>query len=100
VSMRALMRWIFIFSAVCVALFTLGYGLMWALGLFSGLGVHGTIAAVLGVFLTTAIGMALMALIFYSNRSGFDASVHHLADKSHSSAETEPRQAQEPKERH
>ena len=53
----------------------LGYGVLWALGVFSNLGFHGTIAAVLGVLLASLIGIGLMGLLFYSDQSGYDASV-------------------------
>lgn len=48
--------------------------LTWALFGFRSLGldVPGTIALFLGVGLTISVAVALMALIFYSNRSGRD----------------------------
>ena len=55
---------------------------MWGLGVFSNLGLHGTIAAVLATFVTTVIGVALMALTFYSNRSGHDSTVYRLDEDS------------------
>jgi len=69
------------FSLVCVNLFILACGVMWNLGVFSGLGLNATVGAVFGTFLATAIGEALMALTSYSNRSGHDASVQYAEDE-------------------
>jgi hypothetical protein len=74
-----------IFSSVCVGLFILACGVMWSLGVFSGLGLSAILGAVFGTFLATAIGTALMALTSYSNRSGYDSSVHHAEAKQTSS---------------
>ena len=75
------MRWVMNFSLVCVGLFILACGVMWGLGVFSGLGTKAVFAALFGTFLATAIGTALMALTSYSNRSGYDASMNHVEDK-------------------
>ena len=40
------------------------------------IGLHGTIALVLGVLLTMAIAMGLMGLMFLSSRSGRDEGAH------------------------
>ncbi len=47
---------------------------VWALTGFGGLGLDATatVGAVLGILLTIALAVALMTLIFYSNRSGTD----------------------------
>ncbi len=66
---------------VSALLFVGAYGLLWSLGLFQDLGLHGTIAAVLGVLLTTVVGTALMALMFHSNRSGHDRDVYEQTDQ-------------------
>ena len=39
---------------------------------------HGWIALGLGIGLTLLVGMGLMALVFYSNRSGHDERAHGL----------------------
>ena len=75
------MRWVMNFSLVCVGLFILACGVMWSLGVFSGLGLNATVGAVFGTFLATAMGTALMALTSYSNRSGHDASVQYAEDE-------------------
>ena len=75
------MRWVMNFSLVCVGLFILACGVMWSLGVFSGLDLNATVGAVFGTFLATAMGTALMALTSYSNRSGHDASVQYAEDE-------------------
>lgn len=40
-----------------------------------GLSVNGAIALTLGIVLTVGLGVGLMALVFYSNRSGRDETV-------------------------
>jgi len=37
---------------------------------------HGNIAMTFGIFFSLAIGIGLMALIFYSSRAGYDARPH------------------------
>ncbi len=34
--------------------------------------IHGIIALILGVVISLGLGMGLMALVFYSNRKGYD----------------------------
>lgn len=60
-----------------MVLFAIGYAVMWYVGIFSDLGLHGTIAAVLGTALTTAVGIGLMALIFHSSRTHHDNDAWH-----------------------
>jgi hypothetical protein len=38
----------------------------------SGIGLNGWIALVLGIVVTMALGVGLMALVFISNRRGYD----------------------------
>lgn len=68
-------------AAGSLVLFALAYTLFWYLGLFSGLGFHGTIAAVLGMLLTTLVGTGLMALLFHSSRTRHDQQVHDSAKR-------------------
>ena len=68
------MRWIIWFILIClgvVVLFLLG---AWGLGWLDALGNNPNIAiaAGLGILISSALGAGLMALIFYSNRSGAD----------------------------
>jgi hypothetical protein len=59
-----------------VALFIIAYVLLWYAGLFDNLGFHGTVAAVLGVLLTSGVAVGLMTAMFHSNRSHHDEDVH------------------------
>ena len=68
------MKWIIGFILIClgvVVLFLLG---AWGLGWLDALGNNPNIAiaAGLGILISSALGAGLMALIFYSNRSGAD----------------------------
>lgn len=67
---------------ISTVLLTLGYVAMWYAGIFDGLGFHGTIAAVLGVILTTIVGVGLMALLFHSARTRHDQHAHKVWAKS------------------
>jgi hypothetical protein len=63
------------FSLAClgfIALILLVVLFMGGFELLSGVGVHGWIAFTLGVVVTSALGVVLMALVFHSNRSGQD----------------------------
>jgi hypothetical protein len=53
-------------GAVAVALYT------WDQLAGVTMSIHGIIALVLGVVISLALGMGLMALVFYSNRKGYD----------------------------
>jgi hypothetical protein len=82
------MRWLGIFFAANVALCAVLFGILWfTTDLFiSGdgtMGIHGWIAMGLGVFFTSALGIGLMSLVFYSNRSKADehANSAHPGDK-------------------
>lgn len=63
---------------VVVILFAfLGFSIWFAVDIWYATGeveisTHGKIAMVLGVVLTFALGAGLMALVFWSNRKGFD----------------------------
>ena len=46
-----------------------------------GLHLHMLIATALGVGLTVLLGIALMTLLFLSDRHGHDAAAHHFPDK-------------------
>lgn len=71
-------------AAATLSVFAAAYLLLWYLGLFSGLGFHGTIAAVLGVLLATIVGTGLMALLFHSNRTRHDQQVHDAMKRTRS----------------
>jgi len=66
------MKWVLTYSLACSG--AIGAVLAWALGGIDteGVSTHGIIAIVLGTMFTVLVGVGLMALIFYSNRSGQD----------------------------
>jgi hypothetical protein len=65
-------RWAIGFVAGCSVLVGAALLILWAASGFSDLGVsgHGLVALILGIVFTTALAIALMALTFYSGRSG------------------------------
>jgi hypothetical protein len=65
-------------AMLSAGLFALAYGVFWYIGLFDDLGFHGTVAAVLGVLLTSALAVVLMTVMFHSNRSRRVEEVHNL----------------------
>jgi hypothetical protein len=71
------MRRILGFAAGCVGFIVVVMFIVWAMGAFEdiNLGTQGWIAFTLGVVLTCALGIGLMALVFYSDRSGQDERV-------------------------
>ncbi len=62
------MRWVTRFAAACFAAIIVVLGLFWLFGGFDSLGLDtsGIIALSLGILFTTALGVGLMAAIFYS----------------------------------
>jgi hypothetical protein len=63
------------FSLFClgfIALILLTVLLMGGFEFMGNVGVHGWIAFTLGVVITSALGVGLMALVFHSDRSGQD----------------------------
>jgi hypothetical protein len=70
------MRQIVGFSAACLGFIASVLFIVWAMGAFEGgnLSVHGWIALALGTVLTSVLAVVLMALVFYSDRSGRDES--------------------------
>jgi hypothetical protein len=69
---------IFGISALVVVLFALlGASLWWAIGLWTSLehtdmpvGIY--VAMAFGILFSLLVGVGLMALVFYSNRAGYD----------------------------
>ena len=68
------------FSAACLGFVGLVLLVVWTVGGFEDvhLSPAGWIAYGLGVVLTSALGVGLMALVFYSDRSGRDESAGEL----------------------
>ena len=76
------MRWLGYFIAFNLTLIAFTLLVLWgATDLFtdSGMSIHGWIAMFLGISLTSALGVGLMALVFPSNRGPRDEDVHHAA---------------------
>jgi hypothetical protein len=53
----------------------------WLFGGFSGLGEGGTVALILGITVSVALGVGLMAAIFYSSRGQDDAVYNASRDR-------------------
>jgi hypothetical protein len=68
------MKWIFTYSAACLAAIAAVLAVGWAANDFTtaGLTTHGIVAILLGVTFTVLLAVGLMALVFYSSRSGQD----------------------------
>jgi hypothetical protein len=75
------MRWLAYFVVLTVALFTIVLLLLWVTGSFEGadLSASGWVALFLGITLTSALGIALMGLVFYSDRQDVDDRAYHAA---------------------
>ncbi|MEI9988093.1 MAG: hypothetical protein WDN69_36310 [Aliidongia sp.] len=67
------------FGAASVGGIVVALCIVWAFNGFHGLGLDtaGTVALILGVTLTSALGVVLMGLIFYSDRSSADEAAYH-----------------------
>lgn len=80
------MRWLIYFMAFNLGLMAFVLLVLWATtDLFGGTGagamsVHGWIAMFLGIALTSALGVGLMSLVFYSSRGRHDERVHNRLD--------------------
>jgi len=70
-------RWLMTFLLACVLAIAFVLAALWAFNGFHGLGIGlwGTVALVCGVVFTSALGVALMALVFASDRSDQDREV-------------------------
>ncbi|HTZ80935.1 MAG TPA: hypothetical protein VMC10_23695 [Stellaceae bacterium] len=75
-------RWFLLFVAMALGLIAVVYFALWAFNGFHGLGLdlNATIALTLGTIGTAVLGVVLMALIFYSDRSGRDQDVHDIGE--------------------
>jgi hypothetical protein len=76
------MRWLAYFAILSLALFATVLLVLWATGSFEGAGLSasGWAALFLGITLTSALGIALMALVFYSDRQGADDRAYQAGD--------------------
>ncbi|MBX6369380.1 MAG: hypothetical protein IRZ04_15445 [Rhodospirillales bacterium] len=75
------MRRIVWFSVACAGAMALVMVIFSATVGFSSLGLsgHGVVAITMGITFSTALAIALMALIFYSSRHDQDGVVHRVA---------------------
>jgi hypothetical protein len=64
---------------------------VWVMGGFSGLDAAGDVALVLGIIFTSGLCAALMALVFYSDRSNADEDAYRAADGAGESHPTDRR---------
>lgn len=79
---QGLARWLAYFVALSIALLIIVLLMLWVTGSFEGAGltVNGWVALFLGITLTSALGIALMGLVFYSDRQDVDDRAYHAAD--------------------
>ena|SRR5450432_2899057 len=75
------MKWAFWFVPACVAGIAAVLLIIWLAGGFQGtaLDANITVALVLGILFSSLLGVGLMGLIFYSNRSGQDDKAYRSA---------------------
>ena len=73
-----MVKWAVLFLSACLGLLALVFGGIWAFEGFArmGLSLNGMIALAIGIVATSGLGFGLMALVFYSERSGVDEEVH------------------------
>jgi hypothetical protein len=74
--------WVRNFTLSCVGLLAFVYLALWAFNGFHGIGLdlQAMIALTLGTIVTAALGVGLMGLVFYSDRSGQDDRVRDAVD--------------------
>src|SRR5262249_23366412 len=78
-GMESAMKWIAMFTGGCVVLTGLLLLLIWGLSGFGPIGLSGgaLLALILGAFGMSLLCAVLMALVFYSDRSGQDEAVRN-----------------------
>lgn len=74
--------WLACFGVLNITILIVVMLTVWATGGFAGAGLStdGWVALSIGIILTSALGTALMALVFFSNREGVDERVFHAMD--------------------
>jgi len=82
---NAVVRWVFAFVGFNVALFAFVFFALWATGSFEDwtMGSGGWVAMCVGIVFTSALGVGLMALVFYSDRRGYDDSAGRIFRDDH-----------------
>jgi hypothetical protein len=73
-------RYVISFGIAWLGVITVVLLALWGMGGFIGLDRTGDIALVLGIIFTSGLGAALMALLFYSDRSNADEDAYHAAE--------------------
>ena len=75
------MKWAFWFVPTCIAGIAAILLVIWLAGGFqrTAFDANVTLALVLGILFSSVLGVGLMALIFYSNRSGQDDKAYRSA---------------------
>lgn len=73
------MRWLIFYSTVTLGGIVAAMAIFWAFGGFDQLGLSesGAVALCVGIIFTSLLGVGLMALVFYSDRSNVDEAVYH-----------------------
>lgn len=79
-SRRLVMRWLLTFIGFNALLFVAALLTLWAFGGFAGEGLSGQgwFALALGIAFTSGLGVALMALVFYSARKDYDEDAYRI----------------------
>jgi hypothetical protein len=74
------MRWVIFFAVMALGGIAIVLLALWVFSGFRDLGLDaaGTVAIVFGILVTSLLGVGLMALIFYSDRSDRDDEVYHV----------------------
>ncbi len=68
--------WLLILLLIALAAWSIWLGFVgWNLESDVAISGHGYVALILGVVLSLVVGIALMALVFYSSRKGYDEEV-------------------------
>jgi hypothetical protein len=77
------MRWFAYFAVLTAALVIVVLLMLWVTGSFDGAGLstNGWVAFLLGTTFTSALGIALMGLVFYSDREDIDNRAFHATDR-------------------
>jgi hypothetical protein len=88
------MRRMISFGVASLGVIAIALLAFWAMGGFRALGLDaaGAVALVLGMLFTSVLGVALMAVVFYSDRSDADEAAYRAADGAHDSESADRRE--------
>jgi hypothetical protein len=100
---RAALRWLVTYVAVTLGSIAVVLVALWVFDGFQGFGLDtgATVATVIGIMVTSALGVGLMGLIFYSDRShadedAYSATVESAAPSPENGAATTPDEPADP----